>query len=504
MLSYGARVWRTRAAARALPSILHRNYSRKEQRSPWVNPCRPRQLSSDGSTHKLTPPVDMLKQTKERVHTPATLAYAVRRRDPELVGPAAHTPRETKRLSDLDNLEGLRVHVSLALFYRGGDDGVDPAGVIRSALGEALVRYYPLAGRLREAEDGKLVVDCTGEGVLFVEADADVRLAELEAVGLRPPFPCWDQLLFDVEGSNGVLNSPLLLIQVTRLLCGSFVFALRFNHTICDGIGIAQFMNAMAELARGLPSTTVAPVWSRELLQVRDPPSPSFTHRELDQLLEPPPTAGDMVMRSFTFGASDLAAIKKSLLRDTATTFEALAALLWRARTAALELPPGGTASLVIVTNFRSAAAEMSLPTGYYGNAIVHSTVLVDPAALHGGSLGDAVALVRRAKAAVTAEYVRSMIDEMVLLGRRYLWPANMLVISDARRLGFHHVDFGWGEPVYAGPADAAFGLSFFIAVKDRDGDDAVAVPVVLPRLAMDRFAAEVEKLLNTVKPQLS
>jgi hypothetical protein len=158
----------------------------------------------------------MLKQTKERVHTPATLAYAVRRRDPELVGPAAHTPRETKRLSDLDNLEGLRVHVSLALFYRGGDDGVDPAGVIRSALGEALVRYYPLAGRLREAEDGKLVVDCTGEGVLFVEADADVRLAELEAVGLRPPFPCWDQLLFDVEGSNGVLNSPLLLIQVIQ------------------------------------------------------------------------------------------------------------------------------------------------------------------------------------------------------------------------------------------------------------------------------------------------
>jgi hypothetical protein len=58
------------------------------------------------------------------------------------------------------------------------------------------------------------VVDCTGEGVLFVQADADVQLADLEAVGLRPPFPCWDQLLFDVEGSSGTLNCPLLLIQV--------------------------------------------------------------------------------------------------------------------------------------------------------------------------------------------------------------------------------------------------------------------------------------------------
>ena len=71
-----------------------------------------------------------------------------------------------------------------------------------------------VAGRLREVEGRKLVVDCTGEGVVFVEADADVCMAELEAAGLRPPFPCMDQLLFDVEGSGGVLNSPLLLIQV--------------------------------------------------------------------------------------------------------------------------------------------------------------------------------------------------------------------------------------------------------------------------------------------------
>ncbi|XP_047096284.1 benzyl alcohol O-benzoyltransferase-like [Lolium rigidum] len=453
----------------------------------------------------LTPPVDMLKHAKERVYTP-TLAYAVRRRDPELIRPAAHTPRETKRLSDIDNQEDLRTHVSLALFYRGGQNGVDPAGLIRRALGEALVQYYPLAGRLREVEGQKLVVDCNGEGVLFVEADGDVRLVELEAVGLRPPFPCWDQLLFDVQGSSGVIDCPLLHIQVTRLLCGSFVFALRFNHVICDGIGIAQFMNAIAELTRGLPSPTIAPVWSRELLNARDPPMPSFTHREFDLLLQQPPPAGDMVIRSFTFGASDLDAIKKSLpplLRDTATTFEALAAFLGRARAAALELPLGGNAPLMIVVNIRGVAGT-NLPAGYYGNACVPSTVLVDPAVLLGGSLGDAVALVRRAKATVTSEYARSIIDEMVLLGRRFLCPTSMFVLSDARHLGFARVDFGWGEPVYAGPADTAFGVSSFISGKDRDGEDAVVVPVVLPWMAMDRFATEVERLLNPVKPQLS
>ena len=147
-----------------------------------------------------------------------TPAFAVHRRKLVLVGPAGPTPRETKRLSDIDDQETLRGYLPFVYFYRSGAgahaDG-DPADVIRRALGEALVPYYPLAGRLREVEERKLVVDCTGEGVAFVEADADVSLAELEAAGpLMSPFPWIDQLLCDVDRSSSVLNSPLLLIQV--------------------------------------------------------------------------------------------------------------------------------------------------------------------------------------------------------------------------------------------------------------------------------------------------
>ncbi|TVU14600.1 hypothetical protein EJB05_38076, partial [Eragrostis curvula] len=101
-------------------------------------------------------------------------------------------------------------------------DNRDLVAVIRRALGKALVPYYPVTGRLREVEARKLqVVDCTGEGVLFVLADADVRLAELEAVGpgLTPPFPCMDQLLFDVEGSSDLLKRPLLLIYPGTRAC---------------------------------------------------------------------------------------------------------------------------------------------------------------------------------------------------------------------------------------------------------------------------------------------
>ncbi|CAN6197143.1 unnamed protein product [Urochloa humidicola] len=448
-----------------------------------------------------------------------TIAFAIRRRDPELVGPVRPTPRETKRLSDIEDQVGLRWHVPFVLFYRsrgrgrggaaGADDADDPARAIRRALGEALVPYYPLAGRLREVEGRKLVVDCTGEGVLFVEADADVRLAELEAAGLTPPFPCMDRLLFDVDGSGGVLNCPLLLIQVTRLRCGGFVFALRLNHTMCDAAGIVQFMFAVGELARGLPAPTITPVWSRELLDARHPPRPSFPHHEYDPV---PPTPflppGDMVTRTFTFRAADIAAIKKGISGSaqrgsgkptTTTTFEALAALIWRARTAALEIPAGEDTRLVVAASVKSARG-LALPAGYYGNACVYPAAVCAAGALRGGTLGDAAALVREAKAAAAAgaEYVRSTADLMAVRGRPSLAMANALIVSDNRHAGFHRVEFGWGEPVYGGPAVALFVLSFLVAVRNGDGEDAIAVPVVLPRSAMNRFASEVGKVLKS------
>ncbi|CAN1160047.1 Benzyl alcohol O-benzoyltransferase [Linum perenne] len=64
--------------------------------------------------------------------------------------------------------------------------GKDPTAVIRKALAETLVPYYPFASRLREGREKKLVVQYTGEGMMFIEADADVRhFGEF----LQPPFP---------------------------------------------------------------------------------------------------------------------------------------------------------------------------------------------------------------------------------------------------------------------------------------------------------------------------
>ncbi|TVU05127.1 hypothetical protein EJB05_48278, partial [Eragrostis curvula] len=444
--------------------------------------------------------------------TSAALKFTVRRQPAVLVAPAAPTPRELKRLSDIDDHDGLRFQVPAILLYRRNTcmDGRDPAQVIRDAIAKALVHYYPLAGRLRELEGRQLAVDCTGEGLLFIEADADVCLEQF-GDALHPPFPCFEELLFDVPGSSAILDSPLILIQVTRLACGGFVLAVRLNHTVADGQGMAQFLGAVADLARGAAAPTVHPVWGRELLAARNPPRPSsFAHREYDEdAIVPVPLNGivlELAQRSFFFGAREVAAIRAQLsphLRNCATTFELIAASLWKCRTMAVAPDDADEETRII---FAASAvrggnykAGLRLPDGYYGNTIVALIAISTAGELCASPVGHAVELVRKAKdeqGMNAAEYARSVADLMVLRGRpQFALGRHGFMLSDLTKLGFGDLDYGWGRPVYAPAAKAVDVLSFLGPWTNAQGVDGVVVPMCLPGPAMDRFVEEMAKL---------
>nr|KYP35317.1 Taxadien-5-alpha-ol O-acetyltransferase [Cajanus cajan] len=149
----------------------------------------------------------------------SSLNFRVSTKPPELVVPATPTPRELKLLSDIDDQLCLRLQIPLVFFYgyRPSMAGKDPVQVIRQALAKTLVFYYPFAGRLRESPNGKLMVDCNGEGVIFVEADADVTIEQF-GDNLLPPFPCFDKILFNIPGSDGIIDSPILHLQVILLI----------------------------------------------------------------------------------------------------------------------------------------------------------------------------------------------------------------------------------------------------------------------------------------------
>uniref|UniRef100_A0A3Q7GHH8 Uncharacterized protein n=1 Tax=Solanum lycopersicum TaxID=4081 RepID=A0A3Q7GHH8_SOLLC len=58
-------------------------------------------------------------------------------------------------------------------------EGKDPAKIIKDGLSKTLVFYHPLAGRFIEGPNKKLMVNCNGEGIMFIEGDASVELEKL-------------------------------------------------------------------------------------------------------------------------------------------------------------------------------------------------------------------------------------------------------------------------------------------------------------------------------------
>ncbi|KAG4917146.1 hypothetical protein AAZX31_02G001300 [Glycine max] len=436
-----------------------------------------------------------------------SLVFTVRRSEAELIAPAKPTPREVKLLSDIDDQDGLRFQIPVIQFYRHDPSmaGKDPVDVIRKAVAKTLVFYYPFAGRLREGLGRKLMVDCTGEGVLFIEADADVTLKQF-GDALQPPFPCWEELLYDVPGSQGVLNTPLLLIQVTRLKCGGFILAVRLNHTMSDAAGLVQFMSALGEIARGRQEPSIPPVWRRELLNARDPPRVTCTHREYEHV---PDTKGTiipldhMAHRSFFFGPSEVAAIR-SLIPQTdqrCSNFEVLTACLWRCRTIALQPDKDEEVRILCIVNARSKF-DPPLPSGYYGNAFAFPVAVTTAGKLCDNPLGYALELVRKAKADVTEEYMHSVADLMVTKGRPHFTVVRSYLVSDVTRAGFGNIEFGWGKAVYGGPAKGGVGAipgvaSFYIPFKNAKGEEGLVIPVCLPSEAMERFQKELDCVLN-------
>ncbi|KAJ4832919.1 hypothetical protein Tsubulata_007234, partial [Turnera subulata] len=443
---------------------------------------------------------------------PPTLVFKVHRREPELLRPAKPTPHEFKDLSDIDDQEGLRtMYVRGIVFYRYSPlmQGKDPVKIVREALAKTLVFYYPLAGRLREGPNRKLSVECTGEGVLFIEADADVTL---EQFGVAPqfPYPCIDELVFDVPGSTGIVNCPLYLVQVTRLKCGGYILACRYNHAMCDILGNHQFWLAVSEIARGEEVPSILPVWERHLLSASDPPK--VTHQHLEYIDSTAPNAADhhtsnkeeeeeLVDRSFVFGPKELSALRSLAPPGRHSIYEILAACLWKCRTIALQLHPDEEVRVMSVVNARFRPEyNPPLPVGYYGNGFVLPVALTTAGNLIQNPIGFALDLVKKAKNQFSSEYVKSVASLMVLKDRpHFVTGTKTFLVSDIKY--FDHFDFGWGKAVAGGSADAGYGefpgCSYLMSFTDENGEKGIVFSLSLPPPAMERFAGELQLMLH-------
>uniref|UniRef100_A0A0D9WXB9 Uncharacterized protein n=1 Tax=Leersia perrieri TaxID=77586 RepID=A0A0D9WXB9_9ORYZ len=335
----------------------------------------------------------------------------------------------------------------------------EPVESIRRGLSQALVHYYPMAGRLAGGDED-LHIDCNGEGVAFTGASANCTIKELMSAvdesQQKSMMPLLEKLVYSMERFTRA--DPFVLMQVTTFRCGGSIVGVTWDHGVADGFGIARFMQAVGELARGSPTPSVVPVWCKcnddqhhQQKSVSVPVLPPYTVAALQVVSEMLPPASGLGITNITIPASLINRIR----RGGCSHFEAVAAVLWRCRTRIVMSDPETPALLMFTANARK---YMGLDESYYGNCVA-LPIAVEKCGVvaHGGDIMDVVAIIRRAKEQVPEHFkengdvVAGMLQAIGDL-RGQVGYHNAFGITSWRNIGFEDVDFGCGTPSWVLP----------------------------------------------------
>lgn len=411
--------------------------------------------------------------------------------EPVRVQPAEETEKGLYFLSNLD--QNIAVPMRTIYCFKSESRGNEEAAqVIKDALSKILVPYYPMAGKLIISIEGKLIVDNTGEGAVFVDAEAD---CDIDKVGdLTKPDPHrLGKLVYDTPGAKNILEMPLMTVQVTKFKCGGFTLGLNMIHCMKDGLCAMEFVNAWAETARGLDLKT-PPFLDRTILKARDPPKVEFQHHEFDEIEDLSNTekiyeGENIIHKSFLFNPEKLDSLKKKATEDgvlkKCSTFEALSAFVWRTRTSALKMHPNQQTKLLFAVDGRPRFVP-PIPKGYFGNAIVLTNSLCKANELLENPFSFSVGLVHKAIDMVTDSYMRSAIDYFEVSRARPSLTGTLL-ITTWTKLSFDTTDFGWGEPLCSGPVTLP-NTEVILFLSHGQGRKGISVLLGLPASAMERF----------------
>lgn len=272
-------------------------------------------------------------------------------------------------------------------------------------------------------------------------------------------------------------------------------------HCMADTSGLAQFLIALGEVARGANSPSVQPLWAREILSARIPPHITHRHPEYDYTSEKYSLPLDsLVHRSFFFGHKEISMLKEQAspkLYRLVTKFELIAACLWKCRTIAVGYNHGEKVRLMFVVDARGMG-DVKIPKGFYGTALAFPVAEAEAGKLCQQQLSYALQLVREAKARATADgYMQSVADLLVSKGRpHFAMDSRTYFISEITNAGLERIDFGWGKGDYAGPATVSL-ASYCIGMQSSNGEKGIRVSMHLPESTMERFCEEMEKITN-------
>ncbi|KAK7281122.1 hypothetical protein RIF29_08836 [Crotalaria pallida] len=428
-----------------------------------------------------------------------TSSSSVRVKEAVVVIPSEPTPNCVLALSTLDSQLFLRFTIEYLMVYRPepGLDRASTAARFKAALAKAMVPYFPFAGRVRSRSDGLgLEVVCKAQGAIFIEASSEhYAIADFEK---GPKTVTQWRALLSLNVPDVLKGLPPLVVQLTWLRDGAAAVGIGINHCICDGIGSSDFLNYFAELTSRKDNPKPKPIWDRHIL------NPQTPLKQKNRVIPPefnrvPDLCGfmnratnNLKPTSITFNSRRLTELKRTALRTCQTgepfftSFETLAAHVWRTWAKAIGFPPNQILKLLFSVNVRSRF-KPGLPEGYYGNAFVLACAQCSAGELVERGVGYGSGLVKQAKERVDSEHVRRL-SELVSESRGASPDSvGVLILSQWSRLGLERVEFGMGmgKPVFVGPVCCDRYCIFLPVAGERES---VRVAVAVPAVAVDKY----------------
>lgn len=276
------------------------------------------------------------------------------------------------------------------------------------------------------------------------------------------------------------------------------------NHSILDGRSAAEMFLNLASICRGEGLKTHELDTDRSCIRARNPPQIKFNHTEYTKLSESSSTSFTSPavstranrisrisnFRLFSFSSEMIKRLKnKSEMK--CSSFEAIVAHLWRARTRAIFDDPRKISSVLFAVDIRSKMSP-PLPQGFIGNAVITASASAEVEELATKSFSFAVGLVKEAIDKVNDEYVRSVIDWLeVFKGVPCALNGNFFV-SAWWKIPFHELDFGYGKPIYGGPVVSSM-EEFILLLSDGGGmgkekESGINVWIALDQEKMQKF----------------
>ncbi|CAI9096779.1 OLC1v1032992C1 [Oldenlandia corymbosa var. corymbosa] len=436
----------------------------------------------------------------------------------EAIKPASATPDHLgiHKLSILDQLSPHMYANPLIFFYsnnkqssRNVDNVIaERREFLRRSLSEALIQFYPLAGKITD----NLHVQCNDDGVYYVEAQVQTSLNKFLE---NPENQLINQLFpYDPSSSELLSETRLMLIQVSFFNCGGFSVGVYISHKVGDALSLMTFIKEWATKAFQHSSNSsssesgsdqaIHPTFVSPFVF---PPDPNLRN---DSYLVAPKLVkeDDYVTRRLVFSSEAIARLKSKAMANNSSSVTAIMGALWKAyieTSYACLSPIPKNFILTVQVNLRQRNSP-PLPVHSFGNIFwmafakyQNSDVL---------ELQSLVNEIKRAIGTIDSGFLQDIKGEnkvAKLMGplkdlREFcsINKVGSFAITSLCKIGVYDADFGWGKPIWSSVGSRRtniYGLKNLALLMDTRSGDGIEALVTLKGEEMAIFEKNMELL---------